>query len=119
MRRILIILLAAIVLSPDPTGIPSGPMVQSCECEPVACHCSGHDHGSAHGPMCAFANGGRCGVKSADLATSDFSSRSDILVAEAIALPGLISRHEERIIPPALDRAGYERPPTPPPRSQA
>jgi hypothetical protein len=119
MRKLLLILLAAMLFVPDPAGVLAGPTAEPCQCEPVACHCSGHDHGAAHGPMCAFANGGRCGVKSADLAPSDFSSRSDILVAEASELPRLIVREYERHIPPASDRAGYEQPPKPPPRSQA
>jgi hypothetical protein len=119
MRRILIILLAAILFAPDPTGIPAGSKVQPCECEPEACHCSGHDHGAAHGPMCAFANGGRCGVKSADLATSNINSRSDIVVVEASELPRLMMQRYEHVIPPASDRAGYERLLTPPPRSRA
>ena len=118
MRRPLLILLAAIVLAPDPTGIPAGPVAQACECEPVACHCSGHDHGAAHGPMCAFANGGRCGVKSADLALSNFNINSDILVVEARGLPLLFSQHDKRIVPFARGRAGFEKPPTPPPRLQ-
>jgi hypothetical protein len=119
MRKVLNILLVAVVLSPAFAGLTFSAPVQSCECEPAACHCPAHDHSSAHGPMCAFANGGRCGVKSSDLALSTLSSRSDILIGEAFALPLLFSKQHKKIVPPASDRAGHDQPPTPPPRSQA
>jgi hypothetical protein len=119
MRKLLLILLAAMLFAPAPAGIPAGPTAEPCQCEPVACHCSGHDHGAAHGPMCAFANGGRCGVKSSDITATDSSSRSDMLLAEAHTVSGLITQHFELIVPAVTDKAGYETPPTPPPRSQA
>jgi hypothetical protein len=119
MRKLLPLILTGLFLVPDPAGILAGPAVEPCQCAPVSCHCSGHDHGAAHGPMCAFANGGRCGVKSSDLAASDVNRHSDMLVAAAPAVPGLAARHLEMTVPAVSDMAGYETPSTPPPRFRA
>ena len=119
MRKVLNILLVAVVLSPALAGLTFSAPVQSCECEPAACHCPAHDHSMAHGPMCAFANGGRCGVKSADLPALSPSTQSMFLVTEAASLPLLVPEPFGALQATAWETSVEPRPPTPPPRFQA
>lgn len=116
MRKGLIVLLMLIVISPDPSGVPGTSPVQSCECEPVACHCMNHNHGSGHEPMCAFANGGKCGVRSTDIAIAAMTGRFQFLISETPGLPLLFSAQLESTPLTADGLTGHQKPATPPPR---
>ncbi len=116
MQKLLPIFLAVLFLAPDATVILPAPTAEPCQCPPVACHCAGHDHGAAHGPMCAFANGGHCGMKSAELPVAGINSNPEMLLPEAAPLPRLSPTPLESFPPPAQDQASFDTPPTPPPR---
>jgi len=119
MRKGLTILLAAVLLSPALAGFGVSAPVESCECEPVSCQCSAHDHSSAHAPLCAFANGGKCGVKSSDLAAASLISHPVILASMATDPPPLVPERFEGVPVPARETSLEPKPPTPPPRFAA
>ena len=116
MRKGLIILLMLMVVSPDPSGVLGTSPVQACECQPSACHCMNHDHGSGHEPLCAFANGGKCGVRSTDFALAAMTGRFQFLVTETPGLPLLFWARLEPAHLTTGGLSGHHTPPKPPPR---
>ncbi len=65
--RIVACLSVLFLLAPAARWFQADAPVQACACMPTACMCEGHEHASGHSPLCSMADGGRCGVRSADL----------------------------------------------------
>jgi hypothetical protein len=73
--RIVACLMVLLLLAPAARWFEAAAPEQACACAPSSCMCEGHEHASGHSPMCSMADGGRCGVRSADLAPTSFGDQ--------------------------------------------
>jgi hypothetical protein len=116
MRLILAIFLAVLLLAPSLRWATMSAPLESCACPPAACSCEGHLHTTGHAPMCAMANGGKCGIESRDAQLATLYSQ---LVYVPVELPGELSLAAvpfHRVDSRSLQLFGYFRAPEPPPR---
>lgn len=109
-------LMALLLLAPTGRWFQAAARGQACACVPAACACEGHEHASGHSPMCAMANGGRCGIRSTDLAFMTFGDQP--LPAPTETRPDHPMPVSESSLPPisAMPLRGHSQPLKLPPR---
>ena len=114
--RIVACLMALLTLAPTARWFQAAAPGQACACVPSACTCERHEHASGHSPMCSMANGGRCGVGSADLALTTLGDQPLPAPAENAIRYTLPFYVADSPVLPAAPLRGHSQPLELPPR---